>query len=189
MHISQEHQASHLSIFRRWGWPLSLALGLSLVATPSLSQSLQPSSLGASTFTLPVQSSNIAQMEADVLRRINLKRQGRGLPDLRLNPTLSLAARSHSQQMARHNFYSHIDHHGRNHRRRVEALGLRAYLVGENLMKCNRSPDPVSLSVTSWMRSPGHRKNILLPEMQETGVGIWRKGQTYYVTQLYMEPK
>lgn len=189
MHINQGHQACYVSIARRWGWSLSVALGLSLVATPSLSQSPPSPAIGTSTFTLPVQSSTIAQMEAEVLRRINRKRERRGLSALRLNPTLSLAARSHSQQMALHNFYSHIDHRGRNHRRRVEALGLSAYLIGENLMKCNHSPDPVSLSVTSWMRSPGHRKNILLPEMQETGVGIWRKGEIYYVTQIYMEPK
>ncbi|ABW28325.1 CAP domain-containing protein [Acaryochloris marina] len=189
MHIRQELQAPRSAIHRRWAWALPLALGLSLVAAPSLSQTLHTPSLGTSASTLPAQSSTIAQMETEVLQRINQKRQRQGLPALQLNPRLSLVARSHSQQMAQYNFYSHIDPQGRNHRRRVEALGLRAYLIGENLMKCIRSSDPVGLSVESWMRSPGHRKNILLPEMQETGVGIWRKGQTYYVTQIYMEPK
>lgn len=189
MHIRQEPQAPRLAIHRRWAWALPLALGLSLVAAPSLSQTLHTLSLGTSASTLPAQSSTIAQMETEVLQQINQKRQRRGLPALQLNPRLSLVARSHSQQMAQYNFYSHIDPLGRNHRRRVEALGLRAYLIGENLMKCIRSSDPVGLSVESWMRSPAHRKNVLLPEMKETGVGIWRKGQTYYVTQIYMEPK
>ncbi len=189
MHISQEHQAPHFPVFKKWGWPLALTLGLSLVAAPSWSQTLHTPSMGTSTSTLIAQSSTIAQMEAEVVQQINQKRQSHGLPPLQLNPKLSLVARSHSQQMARHNFYSHIDPQGWNHRRRVEAFGLQAYLIGENLMKCIQSSDPVGLSVQSWMNSPAHRKNILLSEMQETGVGIWRKGQTYYVTQIYMEPK
>ncbi|WP_299486859.1 CAP domain-containing protein [Acaryochloris sp. IP29b_bin.137] len=191
MSIYQEQSASQLSNARRWGWSLTLALGLSFGATPGLAQStLSPSvTTGTSSITLAAQSSSIAQMEAQVWQQINQRRQLHGLPPLKLNRQLSLVARSHSQQMADYNFYSHIDPQGRNHRRRVEASGLRAYVIGENLMKCIRSRDPVGLSVQSWMDSPAHRKNILLSGMQETGVGIWRKGKTYYVTQIYMEPK
>lgn len=191
MNIHQQPQAVSLSRMRRWWGAIALTVGLSLVALPSVAKPLlsTPAVSSAATFTLAAQSNTIAEMESEVLQQINQQRHRHGLPSLQLNRQLSLVARSHSQQMAHHNFYGHIDRQGRNHRRRVEALGMRAYLIGENLMKCIRSNDPVGLSVQSWMNSPAHRQNILLSEMQETGVGIWRQGQTYYVTQIYMEPK
>jgi len=40
--------------------------------------------------------------------------------------------------------------------------------------------------VQGWMDSPGHRENILRPEYRETGIGVWRTGNTYYFTQLFM---
>ncbi|NJK42094.1 MAG: CAP domain-containing protein, partial [Acaryochloridaceae cyanobacterium SU_2_1] len=67
--------------------------------------------------------------------------------------------------------------------------GLRAYVIGENIMQVVQSNDPARVSVISWMNSPGHRRNVLLPEMKETGVGIWQQGNRYFVTQIYMEPK
>lgn len=191
MNIKQEHHAPSFTMPKFWKLSLALTLGLSLVAGPSLAnpRSRAASVSGNSSFTLAAQSNNIAQMEDQVLQQINEQRQSHGLSPLQLNRQLSLVARSHSQQMANNNFYGHIDQNGRNHRSRVEASGLKAYLIGENLMKCIRSGDPAGLSVQSWMGSPAHRKNILLSEMKETGVGIWRQGQTYYVTQIYMEPK
>lgn len=191
MHVHHQQQTPHLPSSRRWVWSIALTLGISLVAAPSLARPLpsQSAASSASSFTLAAQSNTVAQMEDQVWQQINQKRQRHGLPPLRLNRQLSLVARSHSQQMANQNFYGHIDPQGRNHRSRVEASGMSAYLIGENLMKCVRASDPAGLSVQSWMRSPAHRKNILLSEMQETGVGIWRQGQTYYVTQIYMEPK
>lgn len=194
MCIRQEQQAPSLSmpaLSKGWIWPLSLALSL-MAAAPSPAQSISSRSATApstTTFKLAVQSNTIAQMEDQVWQQINEQRQRYGLSPLRLNRQLSLVARSHSQRMARYNFYSHIDPQGHNHRRRVEASGLSAYLIGENLMKCIRSNDPAGLSVSSWMKSPAHRKNVLLPEMKETGVGIWQQGETVYVTQIYMEPK
>ncbi|WP_299402335.1 CAP domain-containing protein [Acaryochloris sp. IP29b_bin.148] len=176
---------------QRWIWPVSLTLSL-MMAAPSQAQSLSSQSVmhpRTTTFKIAAQSNSIAQMEKQVLRQINAQRQRHGLSPLQLNRHLSRIARSHSQQMASQNFYSHIDRQGRNHRRRVEASGLSAYMIGENLMKCIRAGDPAGLSVSSWMKSPAHRKNVLLPQMTETGVGIWRQGETVYVTQLYMEPK
>jgi uncharacterized protein YkwD len=38
------------------------------------------------------------------------------------------------------------------------------------------------------MDSPGHRANILRPVFTETGIGVWRDGDQYYFTQLFMQP-
>lgn len=69
---------------------------------------------------------------------------------------------------------------------RIERAGIFYFLVGENLFICTNIPQPVAASVKGWMSSPGHRQNILRPEYRETGVGVWRKGNSYYFTQLFM---
>lgn len=191
MNISLEHLASRFTLTKFWKLPFVLVLSFNLITSPSIANPRLSERLVSSvpSYTLAAQSNNIAQMEDRILHQINEQRHNHGLVPLQLNRELSLVARSHSQQMANRNFYSHIDHQGRNHRDRVEASGLKAYLIGENLMKCIRASDPAGLSVQSWMDSPAHRKNILLTEMTETGVGIWQRGETYYVTQIYMEPK
>jgi uncharacterized protein YkwD len=38
------------------------------------------------------------------------------------------------------------------------------------------------------MASDGHRKNILREAFTETGVGVWRDGQTVHVTQIFRRP-
>lgn len=163
----------------------AMTYGVLLPALPSLASPLNV----YRTSRLTPQSRNVATMEQQVLQQVNHQRQQHGLPSLRSNPSLSRVARTYSQQMAAYNIYGHIGPSGETHRQRVEAAGLRASLIGENLMKVDYNRHPVALSVNGWMNSAGHRKNILLPQMTETGVGIWQNGATYYVTQLYMVPK
>ncbi|MEO0376241.1 MAG: CAP domain-containing protein [Cyanobacteria bacterium P01_A01_bin.17] len=177
--------SSHLGI------PLKSVLMACALAYGCLQPAL-PSVASAISYRIAKQTSqspNIATMEQQLLRQVNHQRQRYGLPALRRNPRLSQVARTYSQQMAAYNIYGHIGPSGETHRQRVEAAGLRASLIGENLMKVDYNRHPVALSVNGWMNSAGHRKNILLPQMTETGVGIWQRGSTYYVTQLYIEPK
>jgi len=43
---------------------------------------------------------------------------------------------------------------------------------GENIAKGQRTPKEV---VRCWIRSEGHRKNILNPSFKKTGVGFYKK--------------
>jgi len=42
-------------------------------------------------------------------------------------------------------------------------------------------------TVTSWMSSPGHRKNILTPEFDETGIGIAEVNDYVIITQVFIK--
>ena len=42
-------------------------------------------------------------------------------------------------------------------------------------------------SVTRWMLSPGHKKNILTPQYTHTGIGLVRVGDFVIATQLFVE--
>lgn len=147
-----------------------------------------PSTSSPTADNLVSQSSQIAQMETQVWQRINQERQQRGLQPLRQNAKLNLVARNYSKQMAQQNFFSHNDPQGRGSAQRVEQYGISYNLLGENLFKSINAPNPVPLSISGWMKSPGHRQNILRSTFTETGVGVWRTGNTYYFTQLFMRP-
>lgn len=134
-------------------------------------------------------SQSIVKIEGSIFQKINQQRRSKGLQPLKTNKTLTQVARSHSKEMAKHGFYDHRGKQGDTPRQRVEASGVQAGLVGENLVKFSQRPNPAVVAVQSWMRSSAHRRNILLPNATETGIGIWKRGETYYMTQIFVEPK
>lgn len=125
-------------------------------------------------------------MEASVRDRINAIRQEHGLTTLTNNEKLAEVARRYSQLMAQHNTFSHTGPDGSTLAKRVRAGGIVYWVVGENLFKSTNIAQPVPVAIDGWMKSPGHRENILRPVFRETGVGVWRVGSTYYITQLFL---
>lgn len=142
-----------------------------------------------STPQASVQSPATAKMEAAIRQRINQIRQEQGLNPLQNNEKLAQVARNYSQQMARDKFFSHTGSDGSTLTTRVRAGGITYWAVGENLFKSTNVPEPVPFAVQGWMDSPGHRENILRPVFTETGIGVWREGNTYYITQLFMRSR
>ena len=131
----------------------------------------------------------ITAQEAETVRLINLERQKHGLGALAVNPTLTRIAREYSALMGRENFFSHYDKNGHDIGDRAKANDVRYRMLGENLFKSINAPAPVTLAVEGWMKSEGHRANILTPQYTQTGVGIWRSGATYYFTQIFLLPR
>lgn len=147
---------------------------------------LQPNVDSSARPSLPVQSPQTAQMEEQIRQRINQIRQKQGLTELQANEKLAEVARRYSQQMAEQDFFSHTSPTGETPSQRVRSAGIGYRLVGENLFKSTNIPQPVNAAVEGWMDSPGHRENILRSQYRETGIGVWRDGETYYVTQLFL---
>jgi uncharacterized protein YkwD len=135
---------------------------------------------------LSSQSTSTAQMERQVQQQINTIRQQHGLTQLRYNEKLAQVARKYSQQMAVENFFSHTSPTGDTMVQRVHTAGIVYLMLGENLFKGTNLSQPSAIAVQGWMGSPGHRRNILESEYRETGIGVWRRGNTYYFTQLFM---
>lgn len=175
---------------KKWIAYIVAALILSGCDTLSKFPSRQPQintpSNSQQTPRATAQSPTTAQMEAQVRQRINEIRQKQGLSQLRNNEKLARVARNYSQQMAEKNFFSHTSPEGSTMVQRVKSAEIYYLMLGENLFMCTNVPQPVPSAVQGWMDSPGHRKNILRPEYRETGIGVWRKGNSYYITQLFM---
>ena len=181
---------------RRRGWNLLLVGGLSsglltLCGGTHIPLTQQPVIAAPPTSATPyiaVQSKRIANMELQIWQRINQIRVSRGLQPLQANLPLIQVARAHSQNMARQGCYSHECFQGGNHRQRVQKAGVPAEQVAETLYKVSRPKDLVNLTIQVWMQSPKHQQLLLLPELSETGVAIWHQGDTYYVTQIAIQP-
>jgi uncharacterized protein YkwD len=118
----------------------------------------------------------VAQVERTVLCLINLERTERGLRALRSNPRLAKAADGHSRAMVARDFFSHDGPGGSTMSRRVKASGYldgaRGYAMGENIAWGTGVLGTPLRIHQAWMRSPGHKANILHRGFEEVGVGV-----------------
>ena len=104
-----------------------------------------------------------------VVELTNRERQAKGLRPLKLQPTLREAAQWLADDMANKSYFSHTDSLSRDFSTRLHNFGYKnATVMAENIGV--GAPDPAN-AVQNWMRSPGHRGNILNPELTEIGVG------------------
>lgn len=116
-----------------------------------------------------VQSAQAGPTENRVLKLINAQRAAAGCPALVDNPYLGKAAQTYANAMATQNFFSHRAPNGAGPSQRARAVGYSFSELAENIAAGQKSPEAV---VTTWMHSPGHRKNILDCRLRETGIGL-----------------
>jgi uncharacterized protein YkwD len=118
------------------------------------------------------------RLEADVFEAANGFRVENGLPALRPNPILAADARAYAEYLASTGKFSHTAD-GRDPGQRARAAGYDYCNVSENLVYEQDDADLGAERVThifmsEWEASPGHRRNLLDPDVRETGVGVAR---------------
>jgi uncharacterized protein YkwD len=114
----------------------------------------------------------------EVIGLVNDERAQYGLGPLTFNDRLTLSAQTYAESMAEGNFFAHTGPDGSTMVGRAEAAGYAAWLfLGENLAGGQTTPERV---VAAWMRSPGHRANVLSDQASEIGIGHWYKGGTRF---------
>lgn len=120
---------------------------------------------------------------------MNLRRSGNGVRALQWNDALAAEARAQSASMLVRRFFSHDDPVRGSLRARLGGAGFKWRKISENLYREQGYADPARSAVEGWMTSPGHRRNLLDPDMTETGVGIMAgSDETYYITQIFLLP-
>ncbi|MFB6516631.1 sigma-70 family RNA polymerase sigma factor [Streptomyces sp. NPDC056401] len=108
-------------------------------------------------------------MAAQVISLVNSERAKAGCGPLKEDAQLRTAAQGHSDDMARRDFFSHTNPDGADPGKRTTAAGYRWSTYGENIAKGQRTAAQV---MDSWMKSQGHRENILNCSFKDIGVGI-----------------
>jgi hypothetical protein len=116
--------------------------------------------------------------EQYLLAAANQDRVKRGLPSLKLDDNLTLAARTHAYVMAEHRTISHQFQGEADLAQRACDAGAHFSLVTENVAEASNSAKIHEL----WMNSEGHRANLLDPMVDAVGIAVvQRDGQLYAV--------
>lgn len=136
------------------------------------------------------------QVESAVVELTNAFRKENKLAAVRINPKLSATARNYANLLARTQDFSHTAG-GTNAGDRIKQSGYEFCSYAENLAMAADSRGFASRplaggAVTGWINSPGHRANLLEPNVTEVGVGVALVPYQYpkYVTvQVFARPR
>jgi uncharacterized protein YkwD len=112
----------------------------------------------------------LARVEDSVVVLVNEARRRHRLPALRTDERLRTAARAHSADMRDRSYLAHDAPDGRSPDDRMRAAGYRQP-ASENIAVGYPTPHAV---LQAWLRSPGHRANIVDPRFRAIGVGVAR---------------
>jgi uncharacterized protein YkwD len=109
---------------------------------------------------------------ADVVRGnfdlLNAEREARGLPILAWDDRAAMVAKAHSEDMAANGFVGHVSPTTGDAATRFERAGIVGTVVRENVA---RGYGPKGIH-ESLMNSPGHRANLLAPDITHVGIGV-----------------
>lgn len=98
-------------------------------------------------------------------------------PAMRWNVKLQTAAFEHSAQMAATNLVSHTSLDSRQLRDRMNDVGYRFAMVGENI---TAGPASLATAMQAWFDSPQHCKQMLSREFTEFAVACVSKKKSFY---------
>lgn len=91
-------------------------------------------------------------------------------PPVRWNDKLAESSLRHSEDMARYNFFDHVNPRDGTHSwERVERAGYKYSTTGENIAAGYPSAEA---AVAGWIKSPGHCANLMNPEFTEMGAAM-----------------
>lgn len=128
-------------------------------------------------------------VEAQIVVLTNQERAKAGLQPLAADTVLAQVSRGHSEEMARLNYFEHESPTPgyRDPWDRANRAGWDSNEFGENLFFAEgHSPSKVAaLCLAAWMKSPGHRANLLSPNYTRVGIGLATHHKQIYVTQMF----
>jgi uncharacterized protein YkwD len=132
---------------------------------------------------------NRAAIAAEIVTRTNEERVRAGLRAFITDPKLMEAARIQAEQMAAARKTEHTINGARypTMQSRLDATRYLYAMAAENIARNQRS---ASMVVESWMRSEGHRANILNAQLTQIGAAMARSanGEPYWV-QVFGRPR
>lgn len=108
---------------------------------------------------------------------INAYRASKGLAPLTFDDKLNLAARRHASDLARRDRISHRGADGSDPWARVKETGYRPRLAAENVGAGQMSFAEV---LQGWKDSPGHNRNLLLPDATHLGLALVKAPATRF---------
>ncbi|TDD17946.1 CAP domain-containing protein [Kribbella turkmenica] len=136
--------------------------------TPTKPETTEPRPSETATSRPPADGGGTNSQERAVLNYTNQIREQQGCGPLRLDGALVEAAGRHASDMVRRRYLDHTNPDGQDPGDRMAAAGYRGSGWGENIAAGYDSAQKV---VAAWMRSEGHRRNILNCRFTSIGIG------------------
>ncbi len=128
--------------------------------------------------------SNASKFVQQVVDLTNKERKKNGLGNLKADSELANVAQIKSEDMVQKDYFSHTSPTYGSPFEMMENFGVDYSTAAENIAMGQRTPNEV---VSAWMKSPGHRKNILNKKVTHIGVGIANdNSQGIYWTQMFI---
>jgi uncharacterized protein YkwD len=138
---------------------------------------------------------DLAAVARHAVVRTNEFRKKEGRPPVAVEAKLQTTAKAFSDYMAEHDKYGHKADDRQPHER-AKAHGYDYCIVTENIAHAFDSRGfevdrLAAVFVEGWQQSPGHRRNMLDPDVTQTAVAVARSERTgrYYAVQLFGRPK
>ncbi len=144
---------------------------MSLVTAALLASSPVPAAAAQSCAGAHTRGDSVREAHA-IRCLLNAERARHGLVQLRQNSLLATAARRHSRDMVRRDFFAHISPGGSTPPGRARRAGYAGSRIGETIAWGLGAAGTPAGTVTRWMGSSGHRRTILDPRMRDIGVGV-----------------
>lgn len=130
-----------------------------------------------------------------IVQHTNAFRVSNNLPSLKVDAGLAEAAQRFAEHMAASDEYGH-QADGRQPAERARAHGYEYCAVAENIgyqfsTLGFGTEELARRLVDGWEQSPGHRRNLLLPNVVDIGVGVARSARTqnHYAVQMFGRPR
>ncbi len=160
--------------------PQSIATSISVPVLPAMPSARDAEVMPARTFSYATAPSpaRTASSGTQVLQLVNEVRASGTrcgdksfgpAPPLKRSGTLDQVAKEHAADMARHDYFEHVDLNGNTPADRLRATGYREKLIGENIAYGPTSAQEV---VAGWLHSTGHCENIMDPRFVEMGLAV-----------------
>jgi uncharacterized protein YkwD len=138
---------------------------------------------------------DLGTVTQSIIERTNDFRKVQDRSEVTINASLTKAARYYAEFMAKEDKFGHSadDQHPAD---RAKKHGYNYCLVLENIayqfnLAGFKSDKLAKEFVEGWQHSPGHRKNMLDPDVSDTGVAVAysEKSGHYYAVQMFGRPK
>ncbi len=117
--------------------------------------------------------------EQYLLAAANQDRAAHGLPAVRVDAHLVLAARDHAHAMASEGTISHRFAGERDLATRAGEAGAHFSLITENVAEASNAAKIHEM----WMNSEGHRANLLDPNVDSVGIAVVQKDRQLYAVE------
>ena len=136
----------------------------------------------------------VSGIEQKIIEATNGFRADNHLSPLKPDVRLIMIAQQHVRNMARQDRFGDtdknghvLDGYGLDHR--IQVGGYAFGRVAENVGYQLNKPDPGARMMEGWKTSPGHRRNLLLADVTEIGVGAAQgKSGRWYFVQVFGRP-